>query len=334
MESTRNRLIELLETSDQQFVSGQLLSEKLKISRSAIWKHMKELEKDGYHVEGVSRKGYRIVKFPDKVSENTIQWGLRTNWLGKNIIHKTSTTTTQQIAHQAAQDNAEHGTIVIADEQTKGKGRMNRQWNSTKGKGIWMSIILRPDVLPVMAPQLTLLSATVLADVIAEHTALTPKIKWPNDILINNQKTAGILTEMQAEQDQIQYVVIGIGINVNQVTEDFDKDIQDKATSLQIQTGHKWNIKDFIQHVLQSFEESYDAFMQNGFPEVKQKWESYGYRIGEQIKIKTLHKEWKAKFLGIAEDGALLTKTDNDDIKKIYSGEIEWFMRGEDNNAK
>ncbi|MFB4169197.1 biotin--[acetyl-CoA-carboxylase] ligase [Virgibacillus sp. JSM 102003] len=334
MESTRNRLIELLETSDKQFVSGQLLSEKLKISRSAIWKHMKELEKDGYHIEGISRKGYRIVKFPDKVSENTIQWGLGTNWLGKNIIHKTTTTTTQQLAHQAAQDNAEHGTIVIADEQTKGKGRMNRQWYSTKGKGIWMSIILRPNVLPIMAPQLTLLSATVLADAISEQTALTPKIKWPNDILINDQKTAGILTEMQAEQDQIQYVVIGLGINVNQITEDFDKDIQDKATSLHIQTGHKWNIKDFIQHVLKSFEESYDAFMENGFPEVKQKWESYGYRIGEQIKIKTLHKEWKAEFLGIAEDGALLTKTDKDEIKKIYSGEIEWFMKGEDDNAK
>lgn len=334
MESTRNKLIELLESSDYEFVSGQSLSEKLSISRSAIWKHMKELEKDGYQIEGVTKKGYRIMKSPDKVSENTIQWGLKTNWLGKNIIHKTTTTTTQQIAHQAAQEDAVHGTVIVADEQTKGKGRLARQWYSAKSKGIWMSIILRPNILPVMAPQLTLLSATVLADTISGNTALTPKIKWPNDIFINHQKTAGILTEMQAEQDQIQYVVIGVGINVNQTEEDFQDDIKDKATSLYLETGQEWNIKDLIQHVLLSFEKSYDLFMEKGFQDVKYKWESYGYRIGEQIKIKTLHREWEAKFLGIAEDGALLTLTESDGIKKIYSAEIEWFTKEEDTHVK
>lgn len=334
MESTRNRLIELLETSDDQFVSGQSLSNKLNISRSAIWKHMKELEKDGYQIEGVSRKGYRIVQSPDKVSANTIQWGLKTSWLGKRIIHKTSTTTTQQIAHQAAINNTEHGTVIIADEQTDGKGRMDRQWYSTKDKGIWMSIILRPNLAPVMAPQLTLLSATVLADAITKHTDLKPKIKWPNDILINDRKTAGILTEMQAEQDQIQYVVIGIGINVNQEAEDFQEDISNKATSLYLESGTKLNIKDLIQHVLVIYEKDYNQFIKYGFPEVKQKWESYGYRIGEQIKITTLHKTWKAKFLGIAEDGALLTQTSEDGVKKLYAGEIEWFARGERRHAK
>ncbi|WP_164668781.1 biotin--[acetyl-CoA-carboxylase] ligase [Virgibacillus doumboii] len=328
MESTRNRLIELLETSNDQFVSGQSLSEKLNISRSAIWKHMKELEKDGYQIEGVSRKGYRIVNSPDKVSVNTIQWGLKTDWLGKKVIHKSSTTSTQQIAHQAANEGAEHGTVIIADEQTKGKGRMERQWYSTKNKGIWMSIILRPNLPPVMASQLTLLSATVLADAITEHTDLNPRIKWPNDILISHRKTAGILTELQAEQDQITYVVIGIGINVNHAAGDFQKDINNKATSLCLESGVRWKIRDLIQHILLTYEKRYDSFMKNGFPEVKHKWENYGYRIGEQIKIRTLHKEWEAKFLGIAEDGALLTETSEDGIKKLYSGEIEWFTKG------
>lgn len=333
MESTRNKLIELLETNKDSFVSGQSLSETLNISRSAIWKHMKELEKDGYVIEGVSKKGYRIVRSPDKVSENTIQWGLGTNWLGKQIIHKSSIPTTQQVAHQAARDAAPHGTVIIADEQTAGKGRMARPWQSNKNKGIWMSILLKPDILPVMAPQLTLLTATAVADTLIEHTPLTPKIKWPNDIFVNDRKTAGILTEMQAEQDQIQYVVIGIGLNVNQEADDFHEALKSTATSIKLETGENWSIKDLIQKLLSNFEKAYDHFLESGFPAVKQKWESYGYRIGEQILIKTRRDKWEATFLGIAEDGALLTRTESEGIQKIYSAEIEWFTEGEKINA-
>lgn len=328
MESNRNRLIEMLATNKDQYVSGQMLSDRLNISRSAIWKHMHELKKDGYEIEGISRKGYRIVGFPDKVSENTLQWGLKTAWLGKTIIHKETTTTTQQIAHQAAQDGAKHGTVVIADEQTKGKGRMSRHWHSSKNKGVWMSIILRPDIPPNLAPQLTLVSATALADTVSK-LSLQPKIKWPNDILLNNKKTAGILTEMQAEQDQIQYVVMGMGINVNQANEDLPEDIKDRATSLSIESGKTWNLKNLIQQILLDGELAYDAYIKNGFPHVKKKWESYGYRIGEQIMIKTLRKEWQATLVGIDDDGALLTQMNDGETKKVYSGEIDWFRKGE-----
>lgn len=325
MESNRNKLIELLSASEDKYVSGQFLSEKLNISRSAIWKHMRELEKDGYNIEGVSRKGYRIITSPDKVSENTIQWGLQTDWLGKKIIHRESISTTQQLAHTVAQENAKNGTVVIADEQTKGKGRMNRYWYSSKGKGVWMSLVLRPDIPPNLAPQLTLLTATVLADVFASYTNLKPKIKWPNDILLKDRKTAGILTEMQAEQDQIQYVVIGIGINVNQEADEIPDDIKDKATSLTIETHENWNLKELIQLILSTFEKSYDTYMTDGFQRIKQNWEHYGYKIGERILIKTMRKEWYAKFIGIGEDGALLIQDDDDSVEKIYSAEIEWF---------
>ncbi|HLS08261.1 biotin--[acetyl-CoA-carboxylase] ligase [Lentibacillus sp.] len=326
MESTRNRLIELLETSGHQYVSGQYLSEKLNISRSAVWKHMKELEKDGYNIEGVRRKGYRIVKSPDKVSENTLTWGLKTNWLGKHILHKTTTPSTQQVAHQAARDNAEHGTVIIADEQTQGKGRMERQWYSTRNKGIWMSILLRPSIHPAAAPQLTLLTATVLADVITNCTTAKPKIKWPNDLLINHKKTAGILTEMQAEQDRIQYIIAGIGINVNHSDEDFPSSISQKATSLKLETGEEQPIVQIIQQILLYFERSYNAFIRNGFSDIKNKWESYGYKVGETIRIRTNSEKLEATFTGIAEDGALLVQTDNDGVRKIYSGEVEWFL--------
>jgi len=325
MESTRNRLITMLEQHTDRYISGQTLSEALHISRNAIWKHMKELEKDGYEIEAKPRKGYRIIKSPDKLSSNTIKWGLHTNWLGKTIIHKEKTESTQLIGHQAARENVPHGTVIIADEQTGGRGRMNRQWHSSKDKGMWISIILRPEMLPNHASQLTLLTATVLADVLQSLDNVNPLIKWPNDVLLHQKKIAGILTEMQAEQDRIQYILIGVGLNVNQSPSDFHPDLQVKATSLKIETGKNWSIKNIIQSFLTSFEASFDSYMANGFSPIKKKWESYGFKVNEKINIKTFHDEWEGKFLGIAEDGALLTESKSGEPLKLYSAEIDWF---------
>src|SRR5690625_3387552 len=170
MPSTRRRLIELLQAKKHEFVSGQVLANKLNISRNAIWKHMKEIVEDGYNIEARQRLGYRILDVPDKLSENTLKWGLQTKWLGHHIVHKTSLPSTQTLAHQLAQKGAKHGTIVIADEQTDGRGRMERPWDSNSQDGIWLSIILKPQIPPYLAPQLTLLTATVLADLIKEET--------------------------------------------------------------------------------------------------------------------------------------------------------------------
>src|SRR5699024_9410244 len=161
--------------------------------------------------------------------------------------------------------------------------------------------------------------ATVLADVIKAHTAVNPLIKWPNDVLLNKKKAAGILTEMQAEQDQIQYIVIGIGFNVNHTKEDLPEDIEQTATSLHIETGKEWALTTFIQHFLEAFELEYEHFIQFGFDEVKTKWESYGFKIGERIKIANRQKERDAVFIGIADDGALLIKDETNKVSKIYS---------------
>lgn len=329
MSSTRNKLINILSSSKDKYTSGESLSEKLNVTRSAIWKHMKELEKDGYIIEGKSKVGYRILDYPNKLSENTLQWGLDTKWIGTNIVHKEVTTSTQLIAHELAQAGEAPGTIVIADEQTAGRGRLNRAWHSTKEKGIWLSIILRPNLLPYLAPQLTLLTATVLAEVIKEYTSIKPQIKWPNDILINNKKVAGILTEMQAEQDTIQYVIIGIGINVNQTKEDLPKDMQYKATSLKLETNKQINLTDFTQKILRKYEEIYTNYLNKGFPYIKEKWETYGFKIGQQIRMKTTKDTWKTTFSGIAEDGALLAKNKEGKTEKIYSAEIDWFEEGD-----
>lgn len=325
MSSTRNKLINILANNKGKYISGQELSDALNVSRSAIWKHMNELKKDGFKIETAAKKGYQIIEFPNKLSENTLAWGLHTKWLGNKIVHKESVDSTQLLAHKLAIEGAEHGTVIIADEQTKSRGRVNRTWHSHHGKGIWMSIILRPNILPYLAPQLTLLTATVLANVLEEMTEVIPQIKWPNDMLINSKKVAGILTEMQAEQDSIQYVIIGIGLNLNQSSEDFETDIESRATSLRIETNKEWELTPIVQAVLQIFEEKYDHYLDHGFKEVKINWENYGFRMNERLKIKTGQTNWEGIFLGIGEDGALLAEKDDGTIEKIYSAEISWY---------
>lgn len=325
MQSTRHRLIELLFANKHQFVSGQTLADTLSISRNAIWKHMKELEKDGYTIEAQARKGYRIVDVPPKISENTLKWGLQTDWLGTTIIHKESVQSTQHIAHDLARNGSPHGTVVIADEQTGGKGRMERSYQSKLGKGIWMSLLIRPQILPYLAPQLTLLTATVLADTLDDLYGINTQIKWPNDVLIDEKKVAGILTEMHAEQDQVQYVIIGIGLNVFHQEEDFDVELRQKATSVRMHTGKELDIQQLTQALLHTFEQQYASFIEGGFDDIKEKWEKYGYKIGEMISITTMKERWTARFLGIAEDGALITQKEGEQPKRIYSAEIEWF---------
>ncbi|MCT2537362.1 biotin--[acetyl-CoA-carboxylase] ligase [Aquibacillus koreensis] len=323
MESTRQHLIELLQENEQCYISGQELSTKLHISRTAVWKHMKELEKDGYVIDAKPRKGYKITSAPNKMSQNTLQWGLQTEWLGKSIVHKPTIASTQTLAKQLAATGAEHGTIVIADEQTAGRGRMQRTWHSRKGEGIWMSLILRPEILPNKAPQITLLVATVIAEVLSNFN-VKPLIKWPNDILINDKKVSGILTEMQAEQDQIEFMVIGIGLNVNQSKDMFPADLKPIATSLKIQSGQKLDPIVMTQQILMKFEDVYEKYISHGFDVLKGNWLKYGYKLGEKVYIQTAKRQWYGVIEGIEPDGALRIKNDDGSVETLYSAEIKW----------
>ncbi|WP_217585456.1 biotin--[acetyl-CoA-carboxylase] ligase [Lentibacillus saliphilus] len=325
MSSTRHRLIQLLvDTAEKDaYISGQQLSDQLGISRTAVWKHMKDLEHDGFGVKAVPNKGYRIEQFPNTLSVNAIQWGLTTKWLGQSIIHKQTTTSTQFTAHEAAQSDAKHGTVVVANEQTAGRGRLNRKWQSTKDKGIWMSIILRPKILPHLAPQLTLLTACAIAKVLRTDTSVDAQIKWPNDILINGKKVVGILTEMQAEQDQIQYVIVGIGINVNHTDEDLNDPLTERATSLYQETGLTWSLVQIIHRILDVFEDMYEIYLKQGFKPIKILWEQHAYRMNQLIRVTTHHHSEDVQFCGIADDGALLIEQAGD-VRKIYSAEIDW----------
>nr|WP_302328497.1 biotin--[acetyl-CoA-carboxylase] ligase [Salirhabdus salicampi] len=321
-------MITLLSQKDNQYISGQVLSNELQISRSAVWKHMKELEKDGYIIEAVTRKGYRIVKHPDKISGNTLQWGLETNWLGQSLTFEEQTESTQTIAHQLAQQGAIHGSVVVADEQLEGRGRLNRPWHSEKGSGIWMSMILRPEIQPHKAPQLTLLTAVAIVETLKKVCKIEPKIKWPNDIFIHDRKLAGILTEMQAETDQIQYVIIGLGLNVNHRSDDLPEALQNIASSIHIETGKQWPRAHIIQRFLVELEGLYEHFIQHGFAKIKEMWLANAYKIGEQITVHTRNKAWEGILLGIQDDGALrVEEVENKEQHILYSAEIEWHKR-------
>lgn len=317
----RKRLLDAFTDAGDSYLSGQAVAELLGCSRTAVWKHMEELRKEGFQLEAVRRKGYRILHTPDRMTEDEIRLGLKTSFIGRNIDYQESTGSTQKIAHQLSNDDAPEGTVVLAEEQVSGRGRMDRKWHSPKYTGIWMSIILRPNILPARAPQLTLLAAVAVVQAMEEVTGLVPEIKWPNDILINGRKVTGILTELQAEADRINSVIIGIGINVNQ--EAFPEDIEQTATSLLIEKGEPVSRTELIKSVFAQLEKLYSIYMENGFLPIKLLWESYAVSIGKTLKARTLTSVIEGRALGITDDGVLKIEDKDGVIHHVYSADIE-----------
>lgn len=323
MDTTRNRLIRILQDHRNSYISGQNLSEQLGISRAAVWKHMKALEADGYEIDAVPRKGYQVRRSPDKLSKNTLNWQLDTEWVGRKIIFEEELDSTQVLAKSLADQGAVHGTVVIADQQTSGKGTKGRSWHSPSGTGIWMSLIIRPDFGPREAAQLTLAAAVAIARVFRQND-IDAHIKWPNDIYLGGKKLAGILTEMQAEQDYIQHIVLGIGININQTASEIAPDIRNKATSLRIETDKEWKRQDLIHLIWKAFEDVYSLYIKKGFPHIREEWMQYALRLGYRVKATTPSAVFEAVFKGIGEDGELILENDDGSIQHLYSAELEW----------
>lgn len=318
----RTKLIEAFSNADGAFISGQQIADYIGCSRTAVWKHIEDLRTEGYIVEAVRNKGYRIVSKPEKVTANEIQLGLHTKTMGKKIHYEESVETTQKIAHKLANEGVPEGTLVVAEEQSGGKGRLVRKFYSPKYSGIFMSLILRPKIPFHQAPQLTLLAAVAVVQAIENTTELKPQIKWPNDILINRKKMTGILTELQAESDRIHSVIIGIGINVNQQKSDFPEELQEKATSLFMEGGKKVSRARVIQEFLVCFEALYNQYLEEGFLPIKKQWESYAISLGQEITATTINSTIIGKAIGITNDGVLLLEDHSGKVHSIYSADI------------
>ena len=255
----KSEILRLLKESDT-YISGQQLCEQFQVSRTAIWKVIDQLKKEGYEIEAVRNKGYRLVEEADVLTVAELHSVLDTKWAGKNVVYYDEIDSTNNRAKEAGDNGAAHGTLFVADMQVAGKGRRGRVWKSPSGSSIYMTILLYPDIPPVKAPQLTLLMAIAVAEGIQEVTGLETKIKWPNDIVVNGRKICGILTEMSTEIDYINHVVIGAGINVNQDT--FSDDIKATASSLKLELGKSVKRSELIAAVMKSFEKCYEIFIE------------------------------------------------------------------------
>lgn len=320
--SIKEKILSQLINAKGEPVSGQKLADELNISRTMIWKHLKSIEEDGYVIEAIKKKGYVLQSIPDIVTPEQIIPNLNTKQLGRTIDYYTTCESTQIIASDKAREGALHGTVVIAEEQTDGRGRLDRSWNSTANKGIWMSVIIRPAISPQFAAQFTLVSAVAITQAIQEVTNLTPEIKWPNDILINGKKVTGILTELQADMDIVHSIIIGIGVNVNQELSAFEESIQKTATSLKIENGEEIDRSLLVAKILYYLEKYGDLYVENGFKPIKILWESHNCTIGKRIRATTLRETLEGVALGITNDGVLEIKLDSGEIRGVYSADI------------
>lgn len=319
----KNELLKRLFEAEGEPVSGQDIADQFGLSRTAIWKYVKELEQEGYEIGTVRKKGYYLIKSPDRVNEANVQKHLTTKKYGQHIHYFDTCKSTQFIAHDEEQNGAVDGTVIIAEEQTAGRGRMARPWSSSAGKGVWMSVIIRPALTPQQAPQMTLVAAVAVTRAIQEMTGIDPDIKWPNDILVKGKKVTGILTELQADPDQVKAVILGIGMNVNQDETDFPEELNGIAASLKMLTGKQVDRAQLIAKTLGFLEIYTDLYVKHGFGPIKLLWEGYSNTTGKRIRAVMLNETIEGIALGISVEGVLELKLDDGTVRGIYSADIE-----------
>jgi len=315
----KHKIIDRLHEEDG-FISGEKLSEEFGLSRTAIWKHVKALREDGYEIESVTRRGYRLISSPDIINYDEVKGELTASLIGKKLIHFQSVGSTNDKAKELAV-KAEEGTVIVAEEQTSGKGRLGRSWSSPGRKGIYASIILKPDMEPFNAAKLTLLGAAAVA-LALEDCGIESQIKWPNDIIINGKKAAGILTEMSSELGIVNYIILGIGINVNQSVEELPPELVDRATSLMIAAGKAIQRKHLLAQVLNRLDELYAQFKEKG--DIDQALDICRERsavIGKDIIVVQGRKQRPGHAVSINHDGELMVRFD-EGLEQVISGEV------------
>ncbi|WP_408955463.1 biotin--[acetyl-CoA-carboxylase] ligase [Natroniella sp. ANB-PHB2] len=314
----REQVLDLLYQFQDQYLSGEELSNKLGVSRTTIWKYIKYFREAGYEIESSSKVGYRLLNRPDKLLPEEIKRNLTTEIIGQNILYYQQVDSTNQIARKKAEEGAKEGTLVIAERQVAGKGRLSRDYFSPQG-GIWFSCILRPGLKPAWATRVTYIISLAVAKTINQLTTVEAKIKWPNDILINDRKVCGLLTEMGAELDQVDYLVVGSGINLNFPLNELPQQIHTKATTLYSELEKKVDRLQFIQRLLLEIETYYQQL--TDFDTILAEWEEYAYTLGKEVVIKDIKRERKGIAVEIAPDGALVIES-NGKREKVYSGDV------------
>jgi BirA family biotin operon repressor/biotin-[acetyl-CoA-carboxylase] ligase len=304
-------------------VSGADLSQKLGISRAAIWARIEELRGLGYDIEASPHLGYRLLSVPDVLHADDLLSALgRHGIIGRDIRVFEETTSTNDFIEKLARDKVKEGVVVFAESQSRGRGRLGRKWISPPRKGLWFSILLRPNIRPVAVTQMTIAAATALFRAIRAQTGVTTEIKWPNDILIRGKKVAGILTELSAETDRIKYVILGVGIDVNQTAAEFPADLRRIATSLRIETGQKQNRAELAVKVLHELDRDYEHVREGRFEDLSAEWEKHCSTIGHQVVIHVGDRKIQGRAEALDTDGALLIRTQHGHLERIIGGDV------------
>ncbi|UPU38030.1 biotin--[acetyl-CoA-carboxylase] ligase [Geomonas paludis] len=316
------RIIELFRSGDG-VVSGAALSRLLGVSRTAVWKHVKGLRASGYLIEAVPSKGYRLVSSPKVLTQLDLSAGLETKRVGSSIICLKETESTNKVAFTLAEEGAAEGTVVIADAQSAGKGRLGRIWLSPPGVNLYCSVVLRPAIAPMAACQLTFLSVVAVARAIESCTTLTPQIKWPNDILINGKKVAGLLNEMNAETEKVNFVVLGIGVNLNLDMASISESLlRHPATSLLQEGGVEVDRLAFTRALLVELDRLYDVFLAEGEAPVRAEWLERSAIKGRRVKVSQGEREFVGMVQGVDAFGALLVQLSDGKVETVLSGDV------------
>jgi len=319
-----DEILKLLRESPSAFLSGEEISRRLKVSRTAVWKRMKRLRTLGYEIEASTRSGYRLIRSPDLLTPSEIKPILKTKWIGKTIHHFHTLDSTNSKAYQLALDGAEEGEVVVAESQEKGRGRLGRQWFSPPFLNLYLSVILRPKIPPHQASLITLMAAIATADAIQKFSGFLPLIKWPNDILLRNRKVAGLLNEINSEMDRIHFVILGIGINLNMDEKMFSKEIRTAATSLKREMGQTISRKAFLQSLLQELEKWYTIFMKQGSAFILKAWRDRAHLKGRRVKVTSFGETLGGIAVDVDSDGALILETADGKRKRVVAGDIEY----------
>ena len=317
------RILAALRGADGGSVSGAELSRELGISRAAVWARIEELRSLGYDIEASPHLGYCLISAPDLLHADDLYSRLGpTRVVGREIQVFETTTSTNDLVSRLAQNASKEGAVVFAESQTQGRGRLGRLWISPARKGLWFSVLLRPNLTPQSATQLTVAAATALVRAIDSQTGLAPEIKWPNDILIKGKKVAGILTELTAELDHVKDVILGIGIDVNLEPHEFPPELRDCATSLRIAVGEKVDRSALAVAVLRELDRIYHLVQSRQFESVAEEWQRRCNTLGRTVSIRMGDRVIRGRAESLDTDGALLIRGAYGRLERIIGGDV------------
>lgn len=321
--TTDTRILIALRKAGSGYISGAELSQELGVTRAAIWARIEELRKLGYDIAASPHQGYRLITVPDVLHADDLLSLVQDNKVvGRDIRVFEQTASTNDIIEKLARDGVKEGVVVFAESQTKGRGRLGRKWISPPRQGLWFSILLRPQLRPQAATQLTVAAATALFRAIRDVTGIAPEIKWPNDILIKGRKIAGVLTELSAELDHIKHLILGIGLDVNQGAAEFPLELRKLATSIKAETGRHVHRAELAAAILRELDRDYARITAGDFQRVADEWQHRCTTIGQRVAIQTGSQTLHGHAEALDDDGALLVRTQHGRLERVIGGDV------------